>query len=289
MPAIRTLSIMKHLLTLLALVIFALHTEAQHLDSLWGDVAAYSFGSNVCIRKSPQLDAPVVGKLQLGEKVMVSHVSSNLTALGGVSFPFVKVHTAQGEEGFVWAGLMAHVTDSNPFPISGSEAFLMVGLVLTGDSSHWALRQVSNGELVKEIPFDGTGLEDHSWCSVDNRSTTLSLEAPEGFDPPMILMSINEGICGCGCYSHTVLHTWDGVSMHYVATLYDEDDVGYANSTFGSWTISYPDVLGDPNHLALVQMAGRHGETEDFSEPVEETTELTMYHWDGHRLKAIPK
>jgi hypothetical protein len=161
------LSTMKQLLLFISLLFLALPNQAQELDSLWEPTQANSFGSNVRIRQSPDLTAPVVGKLQMGELVDVYLMTREWTEIGGLSQPWVKVRTEAGQEGFVWAGLMAHRGEWAAFP-KPEEGLLMLGFVIEGESHRWALRQITEGKLLAEIPLSGEGLErDHSWCTLD--------------------------------------------------------------------------------------------------------------------------
>jgi hypothetical protein len=106
----------------------------------------------------------------------------------------------------------------------------------------------------------------------------MELVEPEGFEPAMTLIMVTEGVCACRCASHTAIYTWDGQSAKYLGQFSSEGDAGYANSSFGDWSMEYP----APNQLVMTQTINTYNEEDEG--PVEVTTEATTYQWDGHQL-----
>jgi hypothetical protein len=280
---------MKHLLSLL-LLFLVLQVSAQTLETLDYEETARSFGEGVRVRKSPDLKAPVLCKLGLGEKVNVLAYTTDeadVTQIDGITLSWVLVRTASGVKGYVWSGLLAHASINGPMPGANEEGLLLMGLVEKGDSLHPTLRLVKDSRLIRELSLpDHLQLPSHPWMDGEFSEMNLNVLKPEGFDSDLTLLIFGSSSCACRCHSTDDWYLWDGTKFdQLVFTLEYSEDVGYAGSSFSSNEVIMPnDEGGKPNQLQVMEVEGRYPDEENGSSTVV-TTWVTYEFREGQLIE----
>lgn len=272
------------------LLVLLLHLIPFHADAQSGDTdlpQAYSFGKDVRVREAPNLNARVITKLNIGEPVTITGYPRDISEyekIGYYSYPWVSVRTSGGDEGFVWAGLLAHYVTEQPL-LGWGEGQLMLGPVTADPYGMWEFRHVVDGRLVHSVEFQSTEFmtSEHEWIGDEFTSTDVNIIEPDGFSPPLTLVEINEGMCGCGCVSRQSYFVWDGSALEFVFGRIEES----SPYIIDDFSILFPDDHGVKNEIRIVSRYAepREGETETREEDAAITE--VKYHWDGRLLHKL--
>ncbi|HOF34984.1 MAG TPA: SH3 domain-containing protein [Spirochaetota bacterium] len=247
----------------------------------------YVYGSDVNIRRAPDLDSRVEATLPIGSEICVLEKTKDVTTVDFYTDYWYKIiYYKKSIElyGYIWGGFIANQYFKVDLDNDGSEELLLVrnfteGLysqvkeelknIGSSDNPYLQLKIIKKGVLVNTLNIS---------CPGESRSMSAEVIRTSGFDGQMNILHLQYGCCGesSGYYDNYYLVSGDNLKLFL--SLYNNseggDSVGYK--------VFFPeDKGGKPKRIVVKSIESSYGQ--------KDVKSFEEYVWDKSKNIFIKK
>jgi len=201
----------------------------------------YVYGSDVNVRRNPDLDSPVLATLPIASEIYILEKTKVATTVDFYTDYWYKISYYNKKTfeqyGYIWGGFIANQSFRIDLDNDGSDELLLVrnfteGLysqvneevknIGSSDNPYLQLKIIKKGVLVNSLNIS---------CPGESRSMTAEVIRPSGFDVQMNILHIDYGCSGETSGGIDNYYLVSGDNMKLFLSLYSNseggDSVGY--------------------------------------------------------------